>query len=251
MLKDDSSDKLEDRLYNFRGPTAFTQILTSASVEHVNIANNHYIDYGYSGRRATRAALEKAGITYSGYTHTWIYEKDGVKIGFGGIRETMWKQNHDTAAGEIRALRQAGCSYIIYACHFGQEYAPEHNELQTQIAHALIDAGADCVVGTHPHVVQGIEVYQGKPIFYSLGNFVFGGNLAPTDYDGLALQMKLEFHLRECTGVAVTLIPLMTSGVQDGTTNFQPVIAQGEDKARILERIQQDSEITVSENMAF
>ncbi len=251
VLKDNSSDKLEDRLYNFRGPTAFTQILTSASVEHVNIANNHYIDYGYSGRRTTRAALEEAGITYSGYTHTWIYEKDGVKIGFGGIRETMWRQNRDTAADEIRTLRQAGCSYIIYACHFGKEYSPGHNELQTQIAHALIDAGADCVVGTHPHVVQGIEVYQGKPIFYSLGNFVFGGNLSPTDYDGLALQMTLRFHLRTCTGVEVTLIPLMTSGVQDGTTNFQPVIAQGEDKERILQRIQQDSELTISEQMTF
>jgi len=251
VLKDNSKDKLEGRMYNFRGPTAFTQILTSASVEHVNIANNHYIDYDSEGRLSTRRALQAAGVTYSGYTWTWIYEKDGVKIGFGGIRETIYKQDRSQPAREIQALRDAGCSYIIYQCHFGKEYEARHNELQTEIAHALIDAGADCVIGTHPHVVQGIEVYRDKPIFYSLGNFVFGGNLAPTDYDGLALQMQLHFDHGVCDAVTVQLIPLMTSGVQDGTTDFCPVIAQGEDRERILSRIQEDSELTIADTLSF
>ena len=251
VFRNDSRDKLPDRPYNFRGPTAFVEILTSSSVEHVNIANNHFIDYGYSGRRITRETLDEAGITYSGYTYTWIYEKDGVKIGFGGVRETVWKQDRTIPTKEIKALREAGCDYIIYACHFGKEYSETHNALQTQIAHAIIDAGADCVIGTHPHVVQGIEIYNGKPIFYSLGNFVFGGNLTPTDYDGLALQMKLHFNMQKCNYVTVRLIPLMTSGIQNGETDFCPVIAEGEDKARILERIQYDSEIEVKEVMQF
>ncbi|MBQ7455402.1 MAG: CapA family protein, partial [Clostridia bacterium] len=251
VLKDDSKDKLEGRLYNFRGPTAFTEILTSSSVEHVNLANNHYIDYDSAGRISTRRALTAAGITFSGYTWTWIYEKDGVKIGFGGIRETIWKQDKSVPAQEIAALRKAGCSYVIYQCHFGTEYDPNHNETQVELAHQLIDAGADMIIGTHPHVVQGIEVYNGKPIFYSLGNFVFGGNLEPTDYDGLALRVELHFYLRQCDGVQVTLLPLLTSGVQDGTTNFQPVLAEGEDKARILRRIQDDSEIAIEETLQF
>ena len=251
ILKNDSSDKLEGRLYNFRGPTDFVQILTVSSVEHVNIANNHYVDYGYSGRRTTRATLEQAGVPYSGYTYTWIYEKDGVKIGFGGIRETIWHQDRSVPGKEIKALRKAGCDYIVYACHFGVEYAPNHNEEQQLIARSIIDAGADCVIGHHPHVVQGIEIYNGKPIFYSLGNLVFGGNLTPTDYDGLVVQLKLHFDQQVCTDVSAQLIPIMTSGVRDGSTNFQPVIAQDADKTRILERIQQDSEITITENLQF
>ena len=249
VLKDNAQDKTEGRLYNFRGPTAFTQILTEASVEHVNIANNHYIDYGYSGRRSTRAALEAAGITYSGYTRTWIYEKDGIKIGFAGIRETVWKQDRAQPAREIAALREAGCHYIFYACHFGTEYETAHNSLQAEMAHAILDAGADCIVGTHPHVVQGIEIYDGKPVFYSLGNFVFGGNLAPTDYDGLAVQAQLHFTRQQCDGQSFRLIPLLTSGMQDGTTDFCPVPAEGEDKARILQRIQEDSTLTIEETL--
>ena len=251
VLKDDSKDKTEDRLYNFRGPTAFTAILTAASVEHVNIANNHYIDYGFSGRRTTRAALTAAGITYSGYTWTQIYEKDGVKIGFGGIRETQWKQDREKPAREIQALRAEGCDYIVYACHFGTEYEPKHNALQTEMARAILEAGADCVVGTHPHVVQGIENYGGKPIFYSLGNFVFGGNLNPEDYDGLAAQLILHFTQGRCDGVSARLIPLLTSGVQDGTTDFCPVPAQDADRERILRRIQEDSEIAIEEHIVF
>lgn len=251
VLKDDSTDKLDGRLYNFRGPTGFVNILLAASVEHANIANNHYIDYGVSGRRSTRDTLQRAGIAYSGYTYTHIFEKDGVKIGFAGIRESMWHQNRATMTNEIKALKKAGCDYIVYACHWGTEYAENHNDIQKLMATYAIDAGADCVIGTHPHVVQGVEVYNGKPIFYSLGNFVFGGNLNPTDYDGLVVQLTLHFDHQVCDGVQARLIPILTSGVQDGTTNFQPVMAEGEEKDRILNRIQQDSPAEISEIMTF
>ena len=174
-----------------------------------------------------------------------------MKIGFSGIRETIWHQDRSVPAQEIKALREAGCDYVIYACHFGKEYAPNRNKDQELIAHMIIDAGADCVIGHHPHVVQGIEVYNGKPIFYSLGNLVFGGNLTPKDYDGLVVQLHLSFHKTEITDVSATLIPVMTSGVRDGTTNFQPVIAEGEDKTRILERVQTDSEIAIEEKIQF
>ena len=251
VLKDDSTDKLDGRLYNFRGPTSFVNILLAASVEHANIANNHYIDYGVSGRRSTRDTLQRAGIAYSGYTYTHIFEKDGVKIGFAGIRESMWHQNRATMTNEIKALKKADCDYIVYACHWGTEYAENHNDIQKLMATYAIDAGADCVIGTHPHVVQGVEVYNGKPIFYSLGNFVFGGNLNPTDYDGLVVQLTLHFDHQVCDDVQARLIPILTSGVQDGTTNFQPVMAEGEEKDRILNRIQQDSPAEISEIMTF
>ena len=251
IFKDNSVDKTAGRNYNFRGPTDHVNILTAASVEHVNLANNHFIDFGYAGKRTTRDTLTAAGVAYSGYGTTWIFEKDGVKIGFSGIRETIWHQDRSVPAQEIKALREAGCDYVIYACHFGTEYASNRNKDQEMIARMIIDAGADCVIGHHPHVVQGIEVYNGKPIFYSLGNLVFGGNLTPKDYDGLVVQLHLSFHKTEITDVSATLIPVMTSGVRDGTTNFQPVIAEGEDKVRILERVQADSEIAIIEKLQF
>ena len=80
---------------------------------------------------------------------------------------------------------------------------------------------------------------------------MFGGDLNPTDYDGLVVQLTLHFDHQVCDDVQARLIPILTSGVQDGTTNFQPVMAEGEEKDRILNRIQQDSPAEISEIMTF
>jgi len=121
------------------------------------------------------------------------------------------------------------------------EYEERHNELQTLMARMAIDAGADLVIGHHPHVVQGIEEYEGGLIFYSLGNLVFGGNLELSTFDGLVAQVTLDFEGEELLETAVRLIPVITSGERPAN-DFRPVIAQGEDKARILDTIRADSE---------
>src|SRR5690606_8473107 len=121
----------------------------------------------------------------------------GLKIGFGGIRETIWRQKPQLPGEEIAALKDAGCDYIVYTIHAGKEYSRAHNELQEKIARSIIDAGADIVIGMHPHVVQGIEKYKDGLIVYSLGNFSFGGNLKLTEFDGLAVQVILDFEGRE------------------------------------------------------
>ena len=239
VLKDDSGNK-QDRLYNFRGPTDFAAILPASSVEMVNIANNHHVDYGKVGRRTTREALDAAGIAYAGYGDLYVWEKDGIKIGFGGIRETTWRQDRQQMANDIALLKAQGCGLIIYSCHFGKEYDPNHNALQTEIAYMAIDEGADIIIGHHPHVVQGVEHYNGGVIFYSLGNLVFGGNLKLTEFDGLLVQAAFTFTGNTCTHTEFSLIPVLTSGAAPAN-DFRPLPAVGEDRERVLAKVQQDS----------
>lgn len=243
VFKDDSANK-QPRLWNFRGPTAFTAILKDASVEMVNIANNHHADYGAAGRRSTIGALEAAGIEYAGYGRLALFEKQGVRIGFGGIRETSWRQNKKQMEADIAALRAAGCHMIVYSCHFGKEYAPSHNALQTQIAHMAIDLGADLVIGHHPHVAQGVEYYKNGMIFYSLGNFAFGGNHELTTFDGVLLSAKMTFRTGEIEAGELRLIPVLTSGSAP-QNDFRPIAAQGEDVRRILAKIQADTPFAI------
>lgn len=246
VLMDSARDRNESRLHNFRGPSAFAQILKEGSVELVNVANNHYPDYGAVGKRSTRNALEAVNIPYSGYEWLHVFEKQGIKVGFGGIRETIYHQDRKRISREIADLKAQGCQYVVYTIHAGEEYAPRHNALQTDIAHAAIDAGANLVIGHHPHVPQGIEMYNNGLIFYSLGNFIFGGNLALSTFDSLAVQTRLYFSQGALIQTQVQLIPLITSGAAP-QNDFRPIPAQGEDKQRILATVNSSSDFVYPE----
>lgn len=241
VLMDSARDRNEARLHNFRGPSAFAQILISGSVELVNIANNHYPDYGAVGKRSTRSALEAVGLPYSGYNWLHVFEKQGIRVGFGGIRETIYHQDKQRISREIADLKAQGCQFVVYTIHAGEEYALSHNALQTEMAHAAIDAGANLVIGHHPHVPQGIETYEGGLIFYSLGNFIFGGNLALSTFDSLAVRVTLLFNQGVLQQTGVQLIPVLTSGTAP-KNDFRPIPAQEEDKQRIFETINLDSD---------
>lgn len=251
VLKDDTRGRQEGKLHWFRGPTGFAGILPAGSIELAGLANNHMRDYGIAGHNSTREALSGAGIPYFGYRDTYIHEHQGLKIGFGGIRETIWRQKPQLPGEEIAALKEAGCDYIVYTIHAGTEYERTHNALQTKMARSIIDAGADIVIGMHPHVVQGIEEYKDRLIAYSLGNFSFGGNLKLTEFDGLVLQVILRFDGRELKETTLKLIPVLTSGTKPAN-DFRPIPAQGEDKERILKLVQNDSpELKIREIMTF
>ena len=123
----------------------------------------------------------------------------------------------------IAALKEAGAEFIIAALHWGDEGAYDVNALQLEQGHAAIDAGADVVYGSHPHTLQPIEVYNDHYIFYSMGNWSFGGNTNPRDKDTVIAKLEVT---RDVDGsVSVTnlkLIPCASSGVVDGN-NYQPV----------------------------
>ncbi len=205
----------------FRGPTAYVQILTDNSVEAVTIANNHSNDYGQIGYDSTVTALNNAGIPFVERDGSCIVTtENGLTIGLYGA--VYYVLNQQIITEGISSLKEQGCDLVIFAPHWGVEGTYQPNDQQVQLAHAAIDAGADIVCGSHPHVLQPIEEYNGGIIYYSLGNFSFGGNGAPRDFDTALLQQEV---IRDPSGEIrlgeLARIPASVSSIREWN-NFQP-----------------------------
>ena len=178
-----------EKEFVFRGPPAYTQILTGSSVEAVTIANNHILDYDYEGRTATKEALTEAGVAFGAREESFLYTTEsGLTLGVY-CDDFAFDKAHITES--IASLREQGAEIVICAFHWGEErdYIPNQNEIDW--GHVAIDAGADIVAGHHPHVLQPVEYYKNGVIFYSLGNFSFGGNANPSDTDTAILQQEV------------------------------------------------------------
>lgn len=230
----ESNDK-KDKKFNFKAPAEYTDILTLGSVEAANIANNHIVDYGDAGEADTVAALEGAGIVVSGNGKLGIFEKNGVKVGMTGYCFPYKNESKDISK-DVAALREAGCQIVIASFHWGSEYREDFTREQRMIGRQAIKAGADIVVGHHPHIVQGIEGYEDTYILYSLGNFIFGGNVDPDDRDAYAARLTFTVYEDHCDAPEVTIVPLRLTELEDGT-DYRPVIAGGEEAERIVSRI--------------
>ncbi len=215
-----ASTASDDKNFCFRANPAYAQILTSGSVEFVTLGNNHTLDYGEQGYADTKAALDAAGIGYVGRDEGKIYEtKSGLKIGVYAVSFGKTQQIKDGVA----ALRAAGAEFVIAAIHWGDEGSYDINDLQREQGHAAIDAGADTVIGSHPHTLQPVEEYNGKYIYYSMGNWSFGGNTAPRDPDTFILKLKVERDIDGKISIADReQIPCACTGVLGGN-NYQPV----------------------------
>ena len=173
----------QQKAYNFQFVLNTLDILKSVGINMVNIANNHSYDCLSSGFESTKLHLKKAGMDYIGDIDL---EKSFVvkvlndkKIAFVGIDETVQRVPVSSFYKIIEKLKKEN-DYVVVNIHWGTEYALVESETQIQIAHRLIDNGADVIFGHHPHVVQPVRIYKGKAIFYSLGNFVFDQNFGET-----------------------------------------------------------------------
>ena len=125
--------------------------------------------------------------------------------------------------------------------HWGTEYEYAQNYAQINMAHYLVDQGVDLVLGSHPHVLQGIEKYKGKYILYSMGNFCFGGNTDPEDKDSMIFQQTFTFVNHELQpDDNISIIPVSVSGVSY-CNNYQPVVLEGAEKERVLQKILRNS----------
>ena len=178
----------------------------------VSLANNHSGDYGQAAFGETMQHLEQAGIAWFGggrnlaaaHQPLWI-EKKGLKIAVLGYNEfkprvfeaganwpgIAWSED-DQVIADIRAAKAAGADLVIPFMHWGWEKETQPSERQKTFARRMIDEGAALVVGGHPHVTQGADIYQGKPIVYSLGNFVFDGFDYPEAERGWLLRLELD-----------------------------------------------------------
>ena len=205
----------------FHGPTAYVSCLTENSVEAATVANNHSMDYGESGYASTLAALEEAGVPYvERDSSAVVTTANGLTIGL--YAAVYYKLDVEDMTSEITRLRRQGADLVIFAPHWGTEGTYHPTAEQERVGHAAIDAGADIVFGSHPHVLQPIEEYGGGVIFYSLGNFSFGGNGYPQDYDTALVQQEVIRYPDGSVSLGErTVVPASVSSIA-GRNNFQP-----------------------------
>lgn len=235
----------EPKQFAFKGDAEYAKIFTAGAVETANLANNHSFDYGKKSYEDTITALEAEGISSFGYERTAVMDIKGVKVGLAGVYELAehidCKQD---LLDNIASLKEQGAQIIIVSFHWGQEKENVPSDVQVELAHAAVDNGADLVLGHHPHVLQGIEEYKGKNIVYSLGNFCFGGNSAPSDMDTMIFQQTFivkDGKLQE-DNVTNILPCKISSAYEEGYNNYQPILAEGDQKEKIFERLSEYSQ---------
>jgi poly-gamma-glutamate synthesis protein (capsule biosynthesis protein) len=180
-----------DKNYTFRADPGAIPYL-ARYFDAVSLANNHTGDFGHTALIETMYRLQRANLPFFGAglngeeAHTpWVVEKNGIKIAVLGYNEfpprafkagpktpgCAWSEDEKVVA-DIRAIRPR-VDVILTFMHWGEEYRLEPDERQKSLARKMIDAGADVVIGNHPHVIQGHELYKNRLIVYCLGNFVF------------------------------------------------------------------------------
>ena len=216
----DSGNPVQKK-HTFRGPTDYVNILTENSVEAVTLANNHSHDYGQTGYASTVKTLEEAGVPFADRDSSCVFTtQNGLKIGLYGA--VYYQLDTESIVSAIASLKQTGCDLVIFAPHWGVEGTYRPTQAQVELAHAVIDAGADIVWGSHPHVLQKVERYGCGVIYYSLGNFSFGGNGYPRDYDTALIRQEV---IRDAHGnitLGETLpVPASVSS-EPNRNNYQP-----------------------------
>ncbi len=215
---------MKDKQYTFRIDPKWVQILSDMNVDIVTLANNHSLDFGEKALLDTFDTLNAAGISYVGAGHTIdeaketkYFETNGKTIAILGASRVIpvpeWNAGtnkaglfttYDPAAlvTEIKTAEDQSDFVVVYV-HWGIERDTKPKDYQRNLAKQYIDAGADLVIGSHPHVLQGIEYYKDVPIVYSLGNFMF--------YNSIEQTALLKAVVNENNELKLQLIPCKAS----------------------------------------
>lgn len=227
--------------YTFQVSPALIKVLIKGGVNLVSLGNNHIMDYGVESLKETIELLTRYKISFAGAglnlfqaRQPAILQVKGKKVGFLSYSltfpEEFWAT--DTSAGtcfpyeefvfqDVKELAQK-TDLVIVSCHWGQELMNHPKEYQILLAHQLIDKGADIILGHHPHVIQGIEFYKGKPIVYSMGNFIFGSY---SERAKESFLLKITWHNEEVMNFQILPISVYNKEVE-----FQPRRLQDADR---------------------
>lgn len=224
------------KTFTFKGPAEYTDILKNGSVEAVTIANNHSHDFGATGFSDTQKALDQANIPYFGYNTVATLRVRGEKFALIGINGLDDPSEATLTKLITRAKKQKPDAIIVYY-HWGIERNALPEAYETKLAKSAIDHGADLVLGSHPHVVQGIEMYKGRYIVYSLGNFCFGGNTNPSDKDSMIFQLTFHFENGKLTATNDAKVLPCSISSSSSTNDFQPRVLTGSESTRVLNKI--------------
>lgn len=246
VLSDNARQENRKKTYRFRGPTDYTKILTGSSVEGCTIANNHTLDFGEQGYKATAEALRNANVGCFGNGLSWIFEKDGLRIGFFGLVSPKFEAYKKFVAEKAAEMRADGVNAIVVCVHAGNEYSKIHNRMQENYAKYCIEkAGADLVIMHHPHVLQGITVMNNRYVCYSLGNFCFGGNKEVRKGALYSMVVQAEMTFADdgtYKGQRLKLYPAHMSGDPE-KNNYQPCPVSGKEADEVFERVRFDSKL--------
>ncbi len=238
----DRGEPMKHKAYTYIANPDNTKYLKEMGVDFVTLANNHVFDYGQDAFYDTLDTLGKFGIDSAGAGKNakdaqkpFYYIIDGRKIGY--ISATRAEKNILTPEAtedspgvfrcydnerllEVIAETKKNCDYVVVLLHWGTEYSAKLELVQKTTSHDYIDAGADLIVGTHAHCLQGVEFYKGKAIFYNLGNFWFNAKNIETGI----LKLELDFNGNE----EFYFLPGMQSGCKTsfllGTENGRMIL---------------------------
>lgn len=241
-------DSAYPKTYTFQVEPDMVQVLMAGKINVVSLANNHILDFGSAALRETMQLLDTHGIKYSGAgNNLWEarqparFEIKGKKIAVAcyslTFPEEFWAT--DSTAGtcfpshtffykDIRRFKKEN-DVLVISFHWGGELLTAPKEYQVDLAHRAIDAGADLILGHHPHVIQGLEIYKGKLIAYSLGNYIFGSYS-----DKATRSMLLQLSYDEDSFKRCTIIPI---DVHNRFVEFQPRLLKDADKINFFNEL--------------
>lgn len=235
--------KYAEKKYCHLGNPDYLAALTLGGVDAVSFANNHNIDYGIQGFEDTLDACETWDLPVAYYDNVARLMASGLTVGIASIDATYCSL--DTAEAYLRGAvgdLLADCDLIVCCMHWGENYETMPNDEQRHLGHLCVDLGADLVIGNHAHILQGVECYKGRYIFYSLGNFSYGGRAVPRDVDTMIAQQTFTFiDGKLVIDDDVTILPCWMS-TRTEINDFCPVIKDGAVGEAIIEKVNALSE---------
>ncbi|OHD69726.1 MAG: hypothetical protein A2W19_13455 [Spirochaetes bacterium RBG_16_49_21] len=237
-----------DKAYSFRIRPELALCLRDLKMDAVSIANNHLMDYDVEGMEDTLSYLEALNIRHAGGGKNLIDARRPAVLKFRGtdiyILAYCNRPPEEYYAGDKRpgiapinieiikddiATYKAGDNLVLISLHWGIEQTSHPQSGQIRIAHEIINSGADAVIGHHPHWPQGIEIYNSKPIIYSLGNFI-NGYYNHIEMDNMAVALYY-------SGSSLEQVKILPIAGQNKAIQFQPYLLQGNSAEKLLERI--------------
>ena len=236
--------KYSDNTFHFRGRPEYALMLKEGGVDALNLANNHSLDYMIDGYNDTVKNLDENGLVSFDEDRTPILLLKGVSIGLLGFNEV----NHTNEGKSISELKKkvetdirnikGKADITVVSFHWGEEKSTLPNQNQIELGRAAIDAGADLVLGHHPHVIQPIEKYRGKYIVYSLGNFCYGGHPNPDDKDTLIFQQTFLVNKEiDWLGTNEPIIYPCSISSTYLYNDYKPTLLNYNESVRLTERI--------------
>lgn len=243
-----------EKKFTFRAHPIYIKTLLDGGVDIVTIANNHLYDYSAAGLFDTINYLDSANIKHVGAgadinraRRPVIFNVNDIRMAFLGYyglgkHSDSYPATETDAGTAMRSLKyirddiqkiRPYVDYIIINFHWGSEKQHYPGKAQVAFAHQVIDAGADLIIGHHPHVLQGIESYKNKIIAYSLGNFIFGGNSRKKEK---TIVLEIKFDSQNKSDIRANIIPLEVN-------YWQPLRLKGKMAQAVIDSVEKYSAV--------